>query len=188
MRESLREEPRIPKSSTIFVDYLPHRLRKIWVYNLFSKFGKINHVFIPNKKRKISGQSFEFVRFNRFSDATRAIANTNNSWVWGHRLAVKFARFLKKEDLQENNFSGNRDSLQCRSRSYNSFQPRIQIPKMFHKGYSEKNQTQKLHTKEFGFADPKINVAQQSQKKNRGKEVWRKKGIAESSKQGEDRN
>lgn len=145
MRERVREEPHIPISSTIFVDNLPHRLRKIWVYNLFPSSAKINYVFIPNKKSKISSQSFGFVRFNRFNKATWAIANTDNRWVWGHRLAVNFARFFRKEDIQDE-LRGKQRKFAEQSQSNNNhrsqhelFQLKIQIPKAFHRGFSEKN-------------------------------------------------
>lgn len=41
---------------TLFVD-------NVWLYNLFSKFGKIRDLFIPSKKSKITGQSSCFIRF-----------------------------------------------------------------------------------------------------------------------------
>ncbi|KAH7845818.1 hypothetical protein Vadar_006425 [Vaccinium darrowii] len=84
-------------SPTVFVDNLPHQIRKIWVFNLFSRYGKIKDIFIPNKKSKISGQSFGFVRFFRRDEATFAVKKLNNTWCWNRRLDVKFAKFLKKE-------------------------------------------------------------------------------------------
>lgn len=80
--------------STLFVDNLPYEIPKIWVHNLFSKFGKIRESFFPLKRSKISGNKFGFVRFKE--DATHAIAQINGTWRWGYKLAVKFARFQKK--------------------------------------------------------------------------------------------
>ncbi|KAH7865339.1 hypothetical protein Vadar_005348 [Vaccinium darrowii] len=86
-------------SATVFVDNLPVQIRKIWVYNLFSKYGKIRDIYIPNKKSKVSGRSFGFVRFVLIKDAEEAIAEVNNSWYWGMKLRANFARFQRKEDI-----------------------------------------------------------------------------------------
>lgn len=60
-------------SATVFVDNLPFQIRKIWIFNLFSRFGKIRNIFIPHKRSKITGQSFAFVRFLKVEDAEAAI-------------------------------------------------------------------------------------------------------------------
>ncbi|KAH7834790.1 hypothetical protein Vadar_019745 [Vaccinium darrowii] len=94
---------------TIFVDNQPIQIRKIWVHNLFSRFGKVRDVFIPFKTSKISGRKFGFVRFNRLEEASLAIANVDKTWRWDHLLAVKYARFLKNRDRQiyyQNNHNG----------------------------------------------------------------------------------
>lgn len=90
---------------TIFVDHLPHQIRKIWLYNVFCRYGKIREIFIPNKRSKVKGQSLGFVRFYRRQEAALAVADSNNSRCWGFRLVVKFARFFKNEDKQ--GFCGN---------------------------------------------------------------------------------
>lgn len=82
--------------STLFVDNLSYEIRKIWVHNLFSKFGKIRESLFPLKRSKISGNKFGFVRFNNREDAANAIAQINGTWRWGYKLVVKFARFQKK--------------------------------------------------------------------------------------------
>lgn len=153
-REGTREAVYTQTIPTIFVDNLPYQIRKIWLYNLFSRYGKIRSIFIPSKRSKISGQSFGFVRFYSHKDANLAVEETSNGWYWGHKLVVKFARFLRKDNIQ-----GPQESL-IRGHAIRS-------------GIRKKN-PQKVSTN--------------FQKEHRGREVWRRKGIPESSKQGEERN
>lgn len=47
---------------------------------------------------------------------------------------------------------------------------------------------QNRHTKDQGYKGKKGNSNQKPQSEKRGKEIWRKKGIVETSKQGEVRN
>lgn len=174
MRESGVSKASFPHmSTTIFVDNLPQHIHKIWVFNLFRKFGKLRDIFIPTKKSKIIGQNFGFVRFFKREDAEVAVAETHNSWCWDHRLMVKFARFLKEKDdqgLEGNPFSFNK-----------RYKHNPQFP--FYKGTSVYH-LQSLHAKDL---PPKFQN-QNHQKEKRGKEVWRRKGIVESSIQGEIRN
>lgn len=70
-------------ATTLFVDNLPISIRKIWIHNLFVRFGKVSEIFIPNKWSKITKQQFGFVNFRNRKDAILAIANTNGHWVLG---------------------------------------------------------------------------------------------------------
>lgn len=140
------------KSTNLFVDNLPEQIRKIWVYNLFSRFGKIREIFIPNKKSKISGRSFGFVRYFQFEDANKAVNEVNDSWYWGLKLKVNFAKFQRNK----NEHSPNRN---------------------FNIG------AQFLPKGKYG-----LKQHDNSPIENRGREVWRRKGVEESSKQGEKRN
>lgn len=178
-------------STPIFVDNLPFQIRKIWVYNLFSKFGKIKSILIPNKRSRITGQSFAFVRFFRSVDAEAAISKTNNSWVWNQKLVVKFPRFLREEDAQAIHRSSFRSQSinpvsWSQNAHYNPGMPlhhksnhRVQNPQFEPVRAKMLQQQSKLHAK----------IGQQNQqnytKEKRGKEVWRRKGIVESSTQGE---
>ncbi|GFS37612.1 hypothetical protein Acr_00g0053050 [Actinidia rufa] len=72
--------------ATVFVDNLPKDVWKVWLYNLFSKFGKIQSIYIPNKKSKISGNQFGFVRMGSPQEAIRAIKEMNGLWIWGRTL------------------------------------------------------------------------------------------------------
>lgn len=41
------------------------------------------------------------MRFVSSKDAEQAIINMDGAWVWGQKLVVKKARFLKKKDVQQ---------------------------------------------------------------------------------------
>lgn len=86
------------RGSTIFVDNLPNGIRKGFVHNLFSKFGRVWDCYIPNKRSRITGQSFGFIRFESARDASVAVQSTNGYWIWGQELVVNLAKFLKKQD------------------------------------------------------------------------------------------
>lgn len=112
MREKEVRQTLSEKSSTIFADNLRVGIRKVWVYNLFSKYGKIREVFIPNKRSKITNQSFGLVRFCGISEATLAIAKIHDSWCRGKKLMVKYARFLRIQDRQGEQQSNKGDGYQ----------------------------------------------------------------------------
>ncbi|KAF7150116.1 hypothetical protein RHSIM_Rhsim02G0133000 [Rhododendron simsii] len=74
------------RKSTIFVDNLPNGIRKGFMYNLISRFGRIRDCYIPNKKSRITRQSFGFVRYESSRDAFQAAESTNGTWIWGQEL------------------------------------------------------------------------------------------------------
>lgn len=212
MREREVRQTISEKSSTIFADNLPVGIRKIWVYNLFSKYGKIREVFIPNKRSKITNQSFGFVRLSDISEATLAIAKVHESWCWGKKLMVKYARFLRIQDKQGEQQSNKGDGYQ---RNFRGDHRKSSNPKKYSGGghWKEENQTYfnrrvakgkdvRLHvnqneiirgmSNQFGpnkdfrkVQDQGLKATTQRYREiKRGKEVWRRKGIAETSKQG----
>lgn len=89
------------RSSTLFVDNLPISIKKIWIYNLFTKFGKIADIFLPNKRSKITNMQFGFVRFNNRKEAITAAVNTNHQWYWGQKLMVHTAKFGAAKQAQQ---------------------------------------------------------------------------------------
>ncbi|KAI8558473.1 hypothetical protein RHMOL_Rhmol04G0096600 [Rhododendron molle] len=72
-------------------------IRKIWLYNLFSKFGKVIDSYIPIKRSKISGNRFGFVRYAYKKEAMLALEKTDGLWIWNHSLVVNTARFVTKQ-------------------------------------------------------------------------------------------
>lgn len=160
---------------TIFVDNLPIQIRKIWVYNLFSRFGKIKDIYIPFKKSKVTGRKFGFVRFSNSEDASLAISRVDKSWRWDHLLVVKYARFLKNQDRHVYNqqFYGRKDQ------------------RNFAEGMNQvgnnRTQGQRLHAT-FAVPERNLQFLNSGGLEKRGEEVWRRKGTAETSKKGEERN
>ncbi|GFZ09917.1 hypothetical protein Acr_21g0005160 [Actinidia rufa] len=101
----MSSSPDLGKSrvATVFVDNLPKDVWKVWLYNLFSKFGKIQSIYIPNKKSKLSGNQFGFVRMGSPQEAIRAIKEMNGLWIWGRTLVANIVRFgdqNKREHIQ----------------------------------------------------------------------------------------
>ncbi|KAF7120561.1 hypothetical protein RHSIM_Rhsim13G0125400 [Rhododendron simsii] len=178
--------------ATLFVDNLPDQMRKAWVYNLFCKYGKIREIFIPNKKSKITGKCFGFIRFEQGEEASQAAEEVNGKWIWDHQLMVKRARFLINRDYDQGATQNSFDLGQRRQ-----FQP---DPRR------QKNQTQKKplwnldnirRNEEIkgkavnleGIWRRKENPNAVTQKEGRrGKQIWKRKEKPESSKQGEGRN
>lgn len=192
------------ESSTVFVDNLPFKIKKIWVYNLFSRFGRINDVFIPDKRSSITKQSFGFVRFSSIREAALAIKEINNAWYWNQRLVVNFARFLRRQDYANSSqYTYGKNPRSSMDRDQTSrFKPKFQ-----HK--YDVNPHRTLIRGRANHSNPKnqnpqiggcsrVNEVHQSrsykaattqgfQKGIRGKEVWRQVGVTETSKQGEER-
>ncbi|GFS45394.1 hypothetical protein Acr_00g0095870 [Actinidia rufa] len=110
------------RSVTVFIDNLPKGTWKVWIYNLFFKFGKIQSIYIPTKKSKISGNQFGFVRMGSSHEATRAVKEMNGLWIWGRTLVANIARFgvqSRREHIliRKNNQTGNKESRGNESRS-----------------------------------------------------------------------
>ncbi|KAL7265506.1 hypothetical protein ACSBR1_003309 [Camellia fascicularis] len=71
---------------TVFVDNLPESIDRKGLFSLFSNFGVVKDVFIPNKRRRISSTRFGFVRGIR---KTFAEVLTGKREVGQSRLVVK---------------------------------------------------------------------------------------------------
>ncbi|KAL7185221.1 hypothetical protein ACSBR2_027199 [Camellia fascicularis] len=48
---------------TIFVDNLPESMDPKGLYKVFTNYGIVKDVFIPNKRRKLTRSRFGFVRY-----------------------------------------------------------------------------------------------------------------------------
>ena len=81
------------RSITVFIDNLLQGIRKVWLYNFFSRFGKIQRVYVPNKKSKATRNQFGFLRFGNPLDALRAVKKVNGMWILGEILMPNIARF-----------------------------------------------------------------------------------------------
>ncbi|KAK8546921.1 hypothetical protein V6N13_093960 [Hibiscus sabdariffa] len=80
---------------TVFVDNLSRRVSRGALWELFSYYGRVNHVFISmtNKKPKYKVSTFAFVRFGSEKAMNLAIEKTNNSKIDGRINTVSKAKF-----------------------------------------------------------------------------------------------
>ncbi|XP_028122359.1 uncharacterized protein LOC114319533 [Camellia sinensis] len=86
---------------TVFVDNLPASMNPKELFNLFSKFGVVLDVFIPQKRRKVSNTRFGFVRFNCYVAAKIAVQKANGLWVDDRPLQVNHAEFGKENGVDK---------------------------------------------------------------------------------------
>ncbi|KAL7214301.1 hypothetical protein ACSBR1_026670 [Camellia fascicularis] len=90
---------------TIFVDNIPNSANPKGLHNLFTKFGAVKDVFIPNKRRRITNTRFAFVRFDCKVAANVAVQKENGLWVDDKAIVVKHAAF-GKETREEKRLTG----------------------------------------------------------------------------------
>ena len=81
------------RSATVFIDNLPQGIWKVWLFNLLSRFGRIQSIFSPNKKSRTTGKTFCFVRFVSPHHAQSAVNFVNGRWIWGDFIVANIARF-----------------------------------------------------------------------------------------------
>ncbi|CAL5378234.1 unnamed protein product [Camellia sinensis] len=78
---------------TIFVDNLPESMDPKGLYNIFTNYGIVKDVFIPNKRRKLTRSRFGFVRYACPVAADMAIQKAHGIWCDNRALKVKIADF-----------------------------------------------------------------------------------------------
>ncbi|KAL7162300.1 hypothetical protein ACSBR2_042724 [Camellia fascicularis] len=91
---------------TLFVDNLPKTMDPKGLYNMFTKFGVVNNVFMPLKRRKATRSRFGFVRYDCHIAAKVAIQKAIGVWCDNRALVVKSAAFRRdqKGEVQNVNF------------------------------------------------------------------------------------
>ncbi|CAL5354750.1 unnamed protein product [Camellia sinensis] len=67
------------------------------LYILFNKFGAVKDVFIPAKRRIVTGTRFGFIRFDCSVAKNLAVQKANDLWAENKELEVKNARFTKPQ-------------------------------------------------------------------------------------------
>ncbi|GMP68475.1 hypothetical protein CsSME_00028094 [Camellia sinensis var. sinensis] len=77
---------------SIFVGNLLYDMDPKGMFNMFSKFGVVRHVFISFKRSKV-GTRFGFVRYDCVVITKLAIQKTNGVWCGNKQLKVKFADY-----------------------------------------------------------------------------------------------
>ncbi|XP_058203039.1 uncharacterized protein LOC131317507 [Rhododendron vialii] len=177
-------------SSSFLMSY---KIRKTRLYNLFCRFGKIRDIYIPNKRSKISGKRFCFVKFESREEAMHVVSMIDGTWVWDQKLVVEVARFMKKIARdQDRNSDRSQGTQQMQLNQRNTergivpFQlnPRNQRINQQAEGFKGHNNPRNNTNQSFNTAIHGRSHNDHS-KKERGKEIWRWKDQAEASKQGE---
>jgi RNA recognition motif-containing protein len=86
---------------TIFVGNLNRSVREEELNNLFSEFGEIKQIKIIKDNYSGESKGFAFIDMMEENNATKAIAELNETELAGRKLAVSKAK------PRENNRSGN---------------------------------------------------------------------------------
>ncbi|CAL5415164.1 unnamed protein product [Camellia sinensis] len=86
---------------TLFVDNLPESMNPKNLYTLFSKFGVVKDVFIPQKRRRLTNSRFGFVRYDCSIAATVAEQKANGLWIDDKSLSVKVAEYDKHTEPKQ---------------------------------------------------------------------------------------
>ncbi|KAH7848104.1 hypothetical protein Vadar_033833 [Vaccinium darrowii] len=100
---------------TLFIDNLPEDVSHSWLKKLFSNYGVVIAAFIPEKRSKVTGRKFGFIRYNcsisaeeldkwgnvekSHEKATLNIIAAGNGWLNRSVVAKSFKR-IKVEELK----------------------------------------------------------------------------------------
>ncbi|KAH7834714.1 hypothetical protein Vadar_018880 [Vaccinium darrowii] len=85
---------------TLFIDNLPEDVSHSWLKKLFSNYGVVIDAFIPEKRSKVTGRKFGFIRYNCSISAEVAISKVNGLWCGDKKLFVKHASFNQNQQRQ----------------------------------------------------------------------------------------
>ncbi|XP_028063416.1 uncharacterized protein LOC114266695 [Camellia sinensis] len=80
---------------TIFVNNIPNSVIPKGFYNLFTKFGVLKDVFMPQKKIRVINTRFGFVRFDCCVAAKIVVEKANGLWVDDKAIEVGVQRLSK---------------------------------------------------------------------------------------------
>ncbi|KAL7253987.1 hypothetical protein ACSBR1_008354 [Camellia fascicularis] len=100
---------------TIFVDNIPESMGPKSLYILFNKFGAVKDVFIPAKRRIVTGIRFGFIGFNCSVAKNLADQKANGLWAEDKELKVKNAVFTEPQLKQHESSKPLKIDLQRRS-------------------------------------------------------------------------
>lgn len=96
------------QSFTLFIDNLSKFTSQAWLRKFFTKFGIVRDVFIPQKRSKVTGRRFGFVRYDCEVAADLAISKSNGLWMDDRKLFVEFACF--NQIVKDKDANSNKDS------------------------------------------------------------------------------
>ena len=74
---------------TIFVDNLPESMDPKGLFKVFTNFGIVKDVFIPNKRRKMTRSRFGFVHYAFPVATSMAVQKAHGLWCDNRALKVK---------------------------------------------------------------------------------------------------
>ncbi|KAL7251876.1 hypothetical protein ACSBR1_013679 [Camellia fascicularis] len=80
---------------TLFADNIPKAMNPRGLHELFTKFGVVRDVFIPQKRRRSSNTRFGFMWYDCHIAANVAAQKANELWVDDRKLTVKTAEYGK---------------------------------------------------------------------------------------------
>ncbi|KAL7215691.1 hypothetical protein ACSBR1_027776 [Camellia fascicularis] len=72
------------------------------LFKLFSKFGIVKDVFIPQKRRKVTNTRFGFVKYDCSVAANVAVTKANGLWVEDKEIQVKMAEYDRVAEGAQN--------------------------------------------------------------------------------------
>lgn len=97
---------------TLFIDNLPEFTSQAWLRKFFTKFGVVKDVFIPQKRSKVTGRKFGFIRYDCAVSADLAISKSNGIWLGDRKLFVKFASFNQNvKDKYSKSYMDSRETV-----------------------------------------------------------------------------
>ncbi|KAL7224227.1 hypothetical protein ACSBR1_025651 [Camellia fascicularis] len=67
------------------------------LYTMFNKFGAVEDVIIPTKRRIVTGTRFGFIRFDCLVAKELAVQKTNGLWAEDKELKFKNVVFTKPQ-------------------------------------------------------------------------------------------
>ncbi|KAL7193396.1 hypothetical protein ACSBR2_025082 [Camellia fascicularis] len=89
----------LTKLHTLFLDEILESMNPKGLFTMFSSFGVVKDVYIPEKRRKATKTRFGFVMYDCPVAPRLAIQKTNGVWCGDKTLKVKQADFGKDKDL-----------------------------------------------------------------------------------------
>ncbi|KAL7205926.1 hypothetical protein ACSBR2_018776 [Camellia fascicularis] len=83
---------------TIFVDEIPESMNPKGLFTMFSNFGVVKDVYIPEKRRKTTRTRFGFVRYDCPITVGITTQQANGVWCGDRMLKVKKANFERDKE------------------------------------------------------------------------------------------
>ncbi|KAL7188470.1 hypothetical protein ACSBR1_038347 [Camellia fascicularis] len=107
-----------PGLITVFVDNLPESMVPKSLFTLFSSYGVVKGVFIPNKRRKATGSRLGFVRYDCQIAAKVAVQKADGIWCDNKSLEVRIAEFGSDAQYRKKEEDRKSKIIQTKHRMY----------------------------------------------------------------------